>query len=56
MMLKAIVGIEITIESLVGKFKLSQNRPSEDYDAVAEQMEQSPIEILQAMRAYMKKP
>jgi transcriptional regulator len=56
MMLKAIVGIEITIESLVGKFKLSQNRPPEDYEAVVKQMEQSPIEILQAMREYMKNP
>jgi transcriptional regulator len=55
MMLKAIVGIEITVESLVGKFKLSQNRPPEDYEAVVEHIEQSPIETLQAMREYMKK-
>lgn len=56
MMLKAIIGIEISIDSLVGKFKLSQNRPPEDYEAVVEQMEQSPHEMLQAMREYMKKP
>jgi transcriptional regulator len=55
MMLKAIVGIEIDIQSLIGKFKLSQNRPPEDYDAVVEKLEQSPQEILQAMREYMKK-
>jgi transcriptional regulator len=55
MMLKAIIGIEIDVQSLVGKFKLSQNRPPEDYDAVVEQLEQSPQEILQAMREYMKK-
>jgi transcriptional regulator len=56
MMLKAIVGIEITIDGLIGKFKLSQNRPPEDYEAVVEQIEQSPMETLQAMREYMKKP
>jgi len=55
MMLKAIIGIEIDIQSLMGKFKLSQNRPPEDYDAVVEQLEQSPQEILQAMREYMRK-
>jgi transcriptional regulator len=53
-MLKAIVGIEIEVESLVGKFKLSQNRPPEDYDAVVKELEQSPQEMLQAMRQYMK--
>jgi transcriptional regulator len=53
-MLKAIAGIEIEIESLVGKFKLSQNRPPEDYDAVVKELEQSPQEMLQAMRQYMK--
>jgi transcriptional regulator len=55
MMLKTIIGIEIDVQSLVGKFKLSQNRPLEDYDAVVEQLEQSPQEILQDMREYMKK-
>ena len=53
-MLKAIVGIEIDIKSLVGKFKLSQNRPPEDYAAVVDELDQSPQEILQAMRQYMK--
>ena len=53
-MLKAIVGIEIDIKSLVGKFKLSQNRPPEDYAAVVNELDQSPQEILQAMRQYMK--
>ena len=53
-MLKAIVGIEIEVESLVGKFKLSQNRAPEDYDAVVKELEQSPQEMLQAMRQYMK--
>ena len=53
-MLKAIVGIEIDIQNLVGKFKLSQNRPPEDYTAVVDELDQSPQEILQAMRQYMR--
>ena len=53
-MLKAIVGIEIEVDKLVGKFKLSQNRAPEDYDAVVKELEQSPQEMLQAMRKYMK--
>lgn len=54
MMLKAIVGIEIEVHSLTGKFKLSQNRPPEDYAAVVETIDKSPQEILQEMRKYMK--
>ena len=53
-MLKAIIGIEIDIQNLVGKFKLSQNRPPEDYTAVVDELDQSPQEMLQAMRQYMK--
>ena len=53
MMLKAIVGIEIEIHSLIGKFKLSQNRPPEDYAAVVDTLEKSPQEMLQAMRQLM---
>ena len=54
MMLKAIIGIEIEVKSLVGKFKLSQNRPAEDYAAVVETIEKSPQEVLQEMRKYMR--
>jgi len=54
MMLKAIIGIEIEVKSLVGKFKLSQNRPAQDYAAVVETIEKSPQEVLQEMRKYMK--
>ena len=54
MMLRAIIGIEIDVVSLTGKFKLSQNRPPEDYDAVVKTLDQSPADILQAMRKYMK--
>jgi len=54
MMLKAIIGIEVEVQSLTGKFKLSQNRPAEDYAAVVETIEKSPQEVLQEMRKYMK--
>ncbi len=35
-MLRAIVGIEIPVARLVGKWKVSQNRPAADRDAVAD--------------------
>lgn len=35
-LLRAIVGIRIPLESLVGKFKLSQNRPAADRDGVVQ--------------------
>jgi transcriptional regulator len=35
-MLRGIVGIEMRVESLVGKFKLSQNRPEADREGVVE--------------------
>ncbi|WP_128113352.1 FMN-binding negative transcriptional regulator [Polynucleobacter necessarius] len=54
MMLKAIIGIELTVNSLVVKFKLSQNRPAQDYEAVVKQLEKSPREALQEMLQYMK--
>ena len=54
MMLRAIVGIEIEIQGMVGKFKLSQNRPAEDYDAVVGELKQSPQEMLHEMLKYMK--
>lgn len=55
-MLKAIIGIEIEINSLVGKFKLSQNRPAQDYEAVVEKLRKSPKEALQEMLQYMRAP
>jgi transcriptional regulator len=55
-MLKAIIGIEIDIKSLIGKFKLSQNRPAEDYEAVVGQLERSPQEALQQMLKFMRAP
>lgn len=40
-MLKAIVGIEITISEVQGKFKLSQNRSSDDQKRVIEKLKES---------------
>jgi transcriptional regulator len=54
MMLKAIVGIEIEVNTLIGKFKLSQNRPAEDYAAVFAQLQKSSDEAQQEMTQYMK--
>src|SRR5262249_58619147 len=34
--LGAIIGVEITIARLVGKWKVSQNRPAQDRDGVVE--------------------
>jgi transcriptional regulator len=54
MMLNAIVGIEIEITSLVGKFKLSQNRPAQDYEAVLNELRASTNQELQDMIHFMK--
>ena len=54
MMLNAIVGIEIEITSLVGKFKLSQNRPAQDYEAVLNELRASTNQELQDMTHFMK--
>ena len=53
-MLNAIVGIEIEITSLVGKFKLSQNRPANDYEAVLSELRASKNQELQDMSHFMK--
>lgn len=55
-MLKAIVGIEIKLDKLVGKFKLSQNRPQEDYASVVDKLKQSPKDALTQMLQYMTIP
>jgi transcriptional regulator len=40
-MLGAIVGLEITLSSVVGKWKLSQNRPAADRDGVVSGLQRS---------------
>jgi len=50
-MLKAIVGVEIRIEELQCKYKLSQNRPPRDHQPVIDRLDESGSELLvQAMR------
>ena len=39
-MLKAIVGVEISIDELQAKYKLSQNRPAEDRAGVIEKLDE----------------
>jgi transcriptional regulator len=39
-MLRSIVGVEIPISRLVGKWKMSQNRPAQDRDGVVEGLRQ----------------
>jgi transcriptional regulator len=39
--LKAIVGIEMTVEKLLGKWKASQNRPAQDRDGVVKGLRES---------------
>jgi len=50
-MLKAIVGVEIEIEELQCKYKLSQNRPAQDHQTVIDKLDELGSESLaQAMR------
>lgn len=52
--LKGIVGIEIAIDRLEGKFKASQNRPEADRMGVAEGLAQEDSPHAAAMRALVK--
>ncbi len=42
-LLEMIVGFEIEVQEIQGKYKLSQNRPSEDQRSVINQLSQSPL-------------
>lgn len=50
--LEKIVAIEIEIDSIVGKFKVSQNRSAVDAINVAKALENSNPEIAQSVRQY----
>jgi transcriptional regulator len=54
-MLGAIVGIEIPLTRLVGKWKVSQNRPSADQDGVVKGLREMTDRDAQAMSALVKK-
>ncbi len=50
-MLKAIVGVEIEIEEVQCKYKLSQNRPSQDHQGVIDKLDEMGSEsLVSAMR------
>lgn len=53
---KAIVGVEIPVRRLEGKWKLSQNRPAEDFAGTIDGLERrgdpSSLAVAQAMRAW----
>ena len=56
-LLEAIVGFEIVVDRLEGKFKLSQNRRREDVDGVAAALEAEGQDALAAlMRAHAAHP
>ena len=53
-MLQAIVGIEIPISKISGKWKVSQNRPQPDRHGVVAGLESQGSEHQQAMAALVK--
>lgn len=50
--LEKIVAIEIEIDSIVGKFKVSQNRSAVDAENVAKALEHSDLEMADSVRNY----
>jgi transcriptional regulator len=55
-MLKAIVGIEIELTSLRGKWKVSQNRPAADREGVIKGLGELPDDASRAMSAQVSQP
>ncbi len=53
-MMKGIVGFEMAIERLEGKYKLSQNRSSADRQRISDTLLQSPDAIDRAMGTEMQ--
>jgi transcriptional regulator len=53
-MLAGIVGVEIAVSRLEGKFKLSQNRPAEDRPRIAAALERRPDEGSRQIAALMR--
>ena len=54
-MLGAIVGIEITVGKLQGKWKVSQNRPAGDRDGVAQALEERERDAAREMAQLVRK-
>jgi transcriptional regulator len=55
MQLRAIVGIEIQLARLIGKWKASQNRPAADQKGVVAGLRESSDELAQAMAAAVER-
>jgi transcriptional regulator len=55
-MLRAIVGVEIVLGSLVGKWKVSQNRPQADRDGVARGLDGVPGSVAAEMARDVRGP
>ena len=55
-MLRAIVGVEIVLSSLVGKWKVSQNRPQADRDGVARGLDGVPGSVAAEMARDVRGP
>jgi transcriptional regulator len=55
MQLRAIVGIEITLSRLIGKWKTSQNRPAADRKGVVAGLRESDDALAQAMAAAVER-
>ena len=53
--LKAIVGIEIPISSIEGKWKVSQNQPQVNRESVAEGLEELSTDSALRMREWVKR-
>ena len=53
--LEKIVAIEIEIESIVGKFKVSQNRSKQDVENVAKALENENPEMAKSVRMYFSR-
>lgn len=51
-----IVGFEISIDKIEGKFKMSQNRNDEDYAGALEGLKKRKDEMSQKVRELMKRP
>jgi transcriptional regulator len=51
--LKAIVGIEIVIDRLEGKYKFNQNRPAEDQRGVVAALAESNPAVAEIMRGNL---
>ena len=55
MQLRAIVGIEIRLTRLIGKWKVSQNRPAADREGVVAGLRESNDAVAQSMAAAVEK-